>query len=134
MNEMPSTVASLVETKIKTLPSLAPLRANFYESIVWAAGFGAVCLALMVFAPHLVVWKLSSAIGLLYYAVRMHKTSALWSEAVHNEYTALSQKLLEACRSCSIQNVKTWSKEPKVEPWAKHVMEQYLKNYATAAM
>lgn len=52
---------------------------------------------------------------------------------MHSQYTLHSQKLLELCLSNDHQQVKSWLDTPDLQPWAKHVLEQYLKNYAMVA-
>lgn len=124
----------LLQTKIKDTPHLQPLRVRFYTALAWTAVFASVCLGLIFFAPQLWLPKLISATTVLYLAIQLHKQSSVWSEAAHSEYTTQSQNLLNMCRNSSHSTVKLWLETPNIQPWAQHVLQQYLKNYAAAAM
>ena len=123
----------LLQFKIKDIPSLQPLRRKFYVALIAAVVCGVVCLGVMMFASQMWVVKLICASGLLYCAIRMQKIGTMWSAEIHNEYTICSQKLLDMCLSHNHQQVKKWLDTPNIQPWAQHVVQQYLKNYASAA-
>lgn len=123
----------LLQFKIKDIPTLQPLRRQFYIALTAAIVFGVVCLGAMLLASQMWAVKLISAVGLLYCAIRMQKIGATWSVEIHNQYTICSQKLLEMCLSHTHQQVKQWLDTPNIQPWAQHVVQQYLKNYASAA-
>jgi len=123
----------LLQFKIKDIPHLQPLRRKFYMAFIAAFVCGVVCLGVMLFANQMWVAKLISASGLLFCAIHMRKIGASWSGEIHNEYTIYSQKLLEMCLSHTYQQVKLWLDTPNIQPWAQHVVQEYLKNYASAA-
>lgn len=128
-----NSTADLLRFKIKDLPDLQPMRTKFYTFLTASVICGCVGLSIMLFAPHLFIPKLLMLCGMGYSIVRMLKMSSMWSAAVHDQYTVYSQKLLDMCLSHTHLQVKSWLDTPDLQPWAKHVVEQYLKNYASAA-
>ena len=123
----------LLQTEIKNIPSLQPLRVRFCTTLAFTIVLACACLAVMCFAPHLVLMKFLAAFGVLCLAIQLHRQSSAWSDALHTEYLTLSQRLLNMCRNRP-QEVKSWLATPNLQPWAQHVLQQYLKDYATAAV
>lgn len=128
-----SSTTNLLQLKIKDIPELQPVRRGFYTFLTASIICGCLGLSIMLFAPQLFVPKLLLLVGMLYSVTRVLKISSAWSVAVHDQYTVHSQKLLNMCLAHSHQQVKSWLDTPDLQPWAQHVLEQYLKNYATAA-
>jgi len=131
---VPSLVQQLVQTSPAHDPSLADARTRFCKlrRTFWIAALvvGTLLVLPLPFAGGVV--KALGATAVLVLGVLLNRQSNLWSDAMSDVHAALSQRLLQMCRSHTHQEVKLWLEAEKIQPWAVHVIRQYLKNYAMA--